>query len=414
MKLRKKVLQELNLQVMQIIWDKGKATVHEIRNELALHRKLSYSTVATIVGRLEKQGYLTHEKMEHMHVYIPLVSKARRRRRRICADGGQTNSTSYYGQTNSMSSSGQADSRQSARLTTEQQSARQFTFHYILSILVWLWFALAIVMFLRLAVGLRKLWKLRLRSSPVKDAFAKEMQEKLCQQLGIRRHVDMRVSDELSSPISLGLFSPAIILPSCGVAEVPDLGKMLSATELNTILAHELTHIKRWDYLISLLQQVIGAVVFFHPLYYLASRQLNKEREYIADAWVIKLTKQPLCYARTLSHIAEVSLSQPSFLGGLATVTYRGEVSKRVAMILHPQRLLRVSLSKKTAFAVLCLASVLFAIASMITVISFARNSDLAIIQINRTRTILKRVNLWLLCENGLRTYIPRSENFWY
>jgi predicted transcriptional regulator len=75
MKSKKKILQELNLQVMQIIWDKDKATVHDIRDELARHRKISYSTVATVVGRLEKQGYLTHEKMEHMHLYIPFVSK---------------------------------------------------------------------------------------------------------------------------------------------------------------------------------------------------------------------------------------------------------------------------------------------------------------------------------------------------
>jgi len=58
---------------MQIIWDKGKATVHEIRDELAKQRKISYSTVATVVGRLEKQGYLTHEKIENMHLYTPLV-----------------------------------------------------------------------------------------------------------------------------------------------------------------------------------------------------------------------------------------------------------------------------------------------------------------------------------------------------
>lgn len=75
MKSKKKILRELNLQVMQIIWDKGKATVHEILDELAKHRKISYSTVATVVGRLEKQGYLAHEKMEHMHLYIPLVSE---------------------------------------------------------------------------------------------------------------------------------------------------------------------------------------------------------------------------------------------------------------------------------------------------------------------------------------------------
>jgi len=248
----------------------------------------------------------------------------------------------------------------------------------LLANLVWLWFAFAIAMSLRLAFGMRKLRRLRACSSLVKDAFAKETQEKLCKRLGIRRHVALLTSDELSSPISLGLFSPAIILPSASLTT-------LSATELNAILAHELTHIKRWDYPVSLLQRMIGALMFFHPLYYLASRQLDKEREYITDAWVIKLTEQPLCYAKSLSHIAETTLSQPRFIGSLATVAYRGEVSKRVAMILHPQGLLRVSLSKKAAFVIFCLAGVLFAIASVITVAQNSGGDRMNILAANST-----------------------------
>ena len=291
-------------------------------------------------------------------------------------DDGQAGNTPYHEQAGSILHSGKAGNTPydvTNALPTQKRNAG-----ILLANLVWLWSALAIAMFLRLAIGMRRLRGLRARSSPVEDAFAKETQEKLCKRLGIRRHVALLESEELSSPISLGLFSPAIILPRASL-------KTFSATELNAILAHELTHIKRWDYPVSLLQRMIGALMFFHPLYYLACRQLDKEREYITDAWVIKLTEQPLCYAKSLSHIAETTLSQPKFIGSLATVAYRGEVSKRVAMILRPQGLLRVSLSKKAAFVVCCLAGVLFAIASVITVAQNPGGDRMNILAANST-----------------------------
>ncbi len=67
-------LGRLELQIMNAVWDKGKATVHDVKNALS-RRKPAYSTILTMMRKLEAKGYLEHEVDGRTYVYRPLISQ---------------------------------------------------------------------------------------------------------------------------------------------------------------------------------------------------------------------------------------------------------------------------------------------------------------------------------------------------
>jgi BlaI family penicillinase repressor len=71
----KKRLGKLELQIMGIIWDKGKSTVREVWTELYPERQLAYTTIATMMKKLEGKKFLKHTEKERTYIYYPLVER---------------------------------------------------------------------------------------------------------------------------------------------------------------------------------------------------------------------------------------------------------------------------------------------------------------------------------------------------
>jgi predicted transcriptional regulator len=67
-------LGRLELQIMNVVWDSGKATVHEVKKALS-RRKSAYSTILTMMRKLEAKGYLSHEVDGRTYVYRPSISQ---------------------------------------------------------------------------------------------------------------------------------------------------------------------------------------------------------------------------------------------------------------------------------------------------------------------------------------------------
>jgi predicted transcriptional regulator len=68
-------LTEAELRIMNVLWDRGSATVHEVLSALPAQPALAYNSVLTIVRILEKKGYVKHLKDKRAHVYIPSVDR---------------------------------------------------------------------------------------------------------------------------------------------------------------------------------------------------------------------------------------------------------------------------------------------------------------------------------------------------
>jgi bla regulator protein BlaR1 len=123
---------------------------------------------------------------------------------------------------------------------------------------------------------------------------------KFSKKLNITKHIQLKFSDLIDVPCMVGYFKPIILLPV-------SIATSLTACEVESILLHELSHIKRNDYLVNLLQQVITVMLFFNPFTQLINRIINQERENGCDDLVVEKTGKPLIYARALLKLEETN-----------------------------------------------------------------------------------------------------------
>ena len=77
MRLRKAVLTEHELEIMQIVWQRPTATVRDVYEELLKRRKVAYTTVMTMMGILEEKGFLKKSQGEKAYVYRPAQPKSK-------------------------------------------------------------------------------------------------------------------------------------------------------------------------------------------------------------------------------------------------------------------------------------------------------------------------------------------------
>jgi len=72
---RSATLTEAELRIMNVLWDRGSSTVHEVLQALPVQPALAYNSILTIIRILEKKGYVKHEKDKRSHVYTPSVDR---------------------------------------------------------------------------------------------------------------------------------------------------------------------------------------------------------------------------------------------------------------------------------------------------------------------------------------------------
>ncbi len=116
----------------------------------------------------------------------------------------------------------------------------------------------------------------------------------LVRNAGIRRNVQIFVSNRVSGPLTLGFFKPIVLVPASFFANLP-------AQQIEAILLHEIAHIRRHDYLINLFQTAIRTVFFFHPAIHYVSRKIDEDREHACDDFAVSFTRDPQSLARGLA-----------------------------------------------------------------------------------------------------------------
>ena len=199
---------------------------------------------------------------------------------------------------------------------------------WILPILPWLasaWIAGALILHVRLVFSCLRVERLKRVGVRAVPRAWQAYVDQLSAHLGIRRHVRIIESSLVLVPAVVGWLSPVILIPA-GVL----LG--MSAQELRGIIAHELAHVRRHDYLVNLVQSVFEALLFFHPVTWWISRRLRIEREFCCDDIAITVCDSALQYARALSSLEE--LRDCEFQAVLAYTG--GSLLKRVTRIFTP------------------------------------------------------------------------------
>ncbi len=215
------------------------------------------------------------------------------------------------------------------------------------------WTAIAAVLLCRVGVGLFDVRALRKRCVTFsEDSLRFQWREILARQSG-SRPVELCLSDEVQVPTAIGFFKPAVVLPRFLVNE-------LSPADLNQVLLHELAHLRRYDDWTNLAQQIVKALLFFHPAVWWIERKISLAREMACDDAVLAETASPRAYAECLAHLAEKSFLRRSLALAQAAVGRIRHTSLRVAQILDVNRTAgkrqawKPAVALVGAFAMLC------------------------------------------------------------
>ena len=172
-----------------------------------------------------------------------------------------------------------------------------------LPIIVLAWLLGLLAMTLRLLGGLAYVQRLRhYRVRPLGAEWQARLRA-LSERAGVRRPVALLESARVRVPLVVGHLRPVILLPLGTVTG-------LSANYMEAILAHELAHVVRRDYLLNLLQSVAEILFFYHPAAWFITAVLRTERENCCDDVATALIGgNPLTVARALAALAEQSLA---------------------------------------------------------------------------------------------------------
>ena len=125
--------------------------------------------------------------------------------------------------------------------------------------LPWMWIAGTPLTLAVLAFGVAGTERLCSSSRPLNEGDAPERCRALRKTLGITRSVAVALCDRVGTPVLVGIVRPAILLPPAVLAGC-------SPQQIEMILLHELAHVRRWDNLVNLVQRLIEALLFFHPV----------------------------------------------------------------------------------------------------------------------------------------------------
>lgn len=190
--------------------------------------------------------------------------------------------------------------------------------------LVFFWAIGVLALSLRLIFGWERVQRIRRNSTePAAEVWQRSL-VRLSRSLGINRPVRLFVSALVEVPTVIGWLRPVILLPLSAIAG-------LEPAQLEGLLAHELSHIRRHDYLVNLLQTVVETMLFYHPAVWWISGRMRHEREHCCDDLAIEICGNRAEYVRALTAMETLRADGP----GLAVAARGGSLLARIRRLLN-------------------------------------------------------------------------------
>jgi len=162
-----------------------------------------------------------------------------------------------------------------------------------------LWFAGVFLLTTRLMLGWQETQWLRTRAVRPVDAATQQRLRVLLHRMRISRPVRVLESSLAEVPTVVGWLRPVVLLPTAAITGLPP-------QHLEALLAHELSHVRRHDYLVNLLQTLVETVLFYHPAVWWVSQRIRDEREHCCDDAAMQLCGDAVLYARALTNMEEM------------------------------------------------------------------------------------------------------------
>ena len=203
-----------------------------------------------------------------------------------------------------------------------------FSKHLPAVVLVWLLGMLT--MLLKFLGGLAYVQRLKFQKTYGLGTTWNTRLAQMAQSLRVTQPVRLFESALVKTPLVIGYFKPVILLPFGTIAG-------LSPDQVEAILAHELAHIYRKDYLLNMLQALVEILFFFNPAIWWMSDYVRVERENCCDDQAIALCGNPLTYARALTNLQTISGSAPQL--ALAFAGKDGSLLGRIKRLVQQPNL---------------------------------------------------------------------------
>lgn len=176
--------------------------------------------------------------------------------------------------------------------------------------------------------------------------------QKMAAQMGITKTIHIWMSELVSSPLTIGYLKPVILLPVAAINH-------LSTQQTEAVLLHELSHIKRFDFLVNLITKIIQSVLYFNPFVNAFAKIIESEREKNCDEIVLQFQYEPHGYASALLTLEKNSKTSSASLTVAASGNKKHQLLTRIESIM--------GIGKKPVFSFNKLAGVVAALLCFIS-----------------------------------------------
>lgn len=199
-----------------------------------------------------------------------------------------------------------------------------------LPLIVLLWMMGVVVLMLRFLGEFTYVQHLKSYRVIPTDRHIQEVGDTLCNKLYINKSVKILESVMTKVPMVIGFLKPVILIPVGAFTG-------MKPKEIESIIAHELAHVYRNDYLINLFQSVVEVLLFFNPATWWISAQIRAERENCCDDIAVNITGDELAFVKTLALMEErrMQVQTPNLA---VAFTGKGGLMSRVKRIANKER----------------------------------------------------------------------------
>ena len=191
--------------------------------------------------------------------------------------------------------------------------------------LVVLWVLGVVALSARLAHGWIMARRLRTQGTRAISVALQEVVDRLAGRMRVSRPVQLVESLLVEVPAVIGWLRPLILMPASALTG-------LTPQQLEVLLAHELAHVRRYDYLVNVVQCAIETLLFYHPAVWWVSHRVRDEREHCCDDLAVQLCGDRHLYATALVDMERLRPAPPR----LALAATGGSLLHRVRRLISP------------------------------------------------------------------------------
>ena len=190
-----------------------------------------------------------------------------------------------------------------------------------LPLVVTFWFVGFIIFSLRFIGGALYVQRLKTTGLHSLDNAWHNRLNYLSSKLHLTLAVQIFESTQINVPITIGHLKPIILLPLGMISGLPQ-------DQIEAIISHELAHIKRYDFLINMIQTFIETLFFYHPVVWWFSSLINSERENCCDDIAIQTCGDAMSYSKALYNIQQMKKNESAL--AMAAIGKKNQLYRRI------------------------------------------------------------------------------------